>query len=51
VMRVVVERGLRGKIETEIREGGIRQTISMPRIPPETQVASPIISSEGVSSH
>lgn len=33
VMRVVVERGLRGTIETEVIEGGICRTISMPRVP------------------
>ncbi|MGE0516609.1 MAG: sensor histidine kinase, partial [Hyphomicrobiaceae bacterium] len=51
VMRVVVERGLRGKIETEVRGGGIRQTISMPRVPPKTEVTSTVISSDGSPPH
>ncbi|MEZ5816421.1 MAG: CHASE domain-containing protein [Hyphomicrobiaceae bacterium] len=31
VMRVVVERGLRGRISTDVVEGGLRQTIILPR--------------------
>lgn len=49
VMRVVVERGLRGTIETDVIDGGVRRTISMPRVPVAVDPADPDGSSSTVT--
>jgi two-component sensor histidine kinase/CHASE1-domain containing sensor protein len=38
VMRTVVERGLRGTIETDVSDGGVCRTITMPLAPPDDVV-------------